>query len=132
MTVAHVPTRRHLVYDDTETFRSRLCSANPFRIRVWLAKEATPVVFVTPVDGGVHKPHRYRCLIANWVNVAILRHSDYGMLYFDAAYVDGVPVVNLEMFSYIGHQFRMRLCDPVVQPSSLERISSIVGEPVEL
>ena len=103
MSVNLTPVRRHLVYDEVEDFNSRNGNVHTFRVRVWMAKDATPVVFVTPVNPADTRPDRYASLIANWVLQAILRCNPMGMLYFNACLVDGEPRVNQEFFGHVGH-----------------------------
>jgi hypothetical protein len=124
--------RRHLVYDENEAFVSRHGNSYTFRIRVWMAKDATPVVFVTPTVEGTTRPDRYAALVANWVNQASLRCDPLGMLYFDAGVIGGKVQVNQEFFEYVGHTMRQRLINPMTVKSNIERLIAVVGERVEL
>ena len=132
MTVQLAPMRRHLVYDEVEQFTSRGGNPHTFRVRAWCAKDATPVVFVTPASERDTRPDRYATIIANWVNQAIFRCNPIGMLYFDACLVGGKPQVNQQFFAIVGHVMRQRLMSPMTMKSTIERLIAVVGERVTL
>jgi len=124
--------KRHLVFDEVESFITKRGNTHRYRIRVWRAVNATPVVFVTPVEVGDERPDRYATLVANWVFQALLHCDPHGLLYFDACTFEGVAGVFQEFFGYVGHALRLRLLNPVSSKITIERLSAIVGEPVEL
>jgi hypothetical protein len=130
-TIPIVPTRRHLVFDEVEDFRCSDGRVASFRIRVWRAKDSTPLVLVRQTAGRRTEFYPSE-RIANWVYQAVLRCHEWGMMYYEAYRAhDGWHVAKV-MFEYAGHAERLHYYSPLSQTSNIGTVAMLAGEPVEL
>ena len=129
--LAEAPTKRHLIYDEFEEFTSKTQGLRSFRIRVWMARDATPIVLISQTEPNF-RPSYMTVQIANWVLSAVLRHDERGMLYFDADHEPGSSHwhVDQRFFDCVGHALRQRLTNPSARRKSVEHLEWLVGEPV--
>ena len=131
--LAKAPTKRHLIYDEIEEFPTKTQGPRSLRIRVWMARDATPVVLASQTDPKFN-PASMAVQIANWVRPALLRHDENGMLNFEAEYAlssSGWCVTQV-IFDGVGHDSRQRLVNPVAHEVTLRSLERMVGEQVVL
>ena len=131
--LAKAPTKRHLIHDEIEEFPTKTQGPRSFRIRVWMARDATPVVLVSQTDPKF-KPATMSVEIANWVFPAVLRYNENGMLNFEAEYAlpCGKWRVTQVIFDGIGHDSRQRLINPVAHEVTLRSLERLVSGRIEL
>lgn len=131
--LAEALTKRHLIYDEIEEFTSKTHVRHSFRIRVWMARDATPVVLISQTEPKF-KPESMSVQIANWVFSGVLRHPECGMLNFEAEYAlpCGKWRVNQVHFDGVGHDLRQRFMNPVAREVTLRGLERLVGERITL
>jgi hypothetical protein len=131
--LAKAPTKRHLIYDEIEEFPTKTQGPRSLRIRVWMARDATPVVLASQTDPKFN-PASMAVQIANWVRPALLRHDENGMLNFEAEYAlpCGKWRVTQVIFEGVGHDSRQFLINPVAHEVTLRSLERLVGERIIL
>jgi hypothetical protein len=127
------PAKKHLVFDEVETFTSNRGSPHDFRVRVWRSEGATPVVLVQQTNGDCH-PNLLACKVANWVYQAVLGCHEHGMLYFEAyrGAFSGCWAVDQQLFEHAGRGDRLRYHSPMSRKKDVAHLEWLVGGPVEL
>ena len=126
-TMKNTPIRRHLVMDEIEEIPDKRGNLHRFRVRVWRALQATPVVLVSQVDGGV-APQRLVNKLSNYVFSAILGYPEPGMLYFQHDTTD--DELTQVFFEFFGNARRLRLYRPIDQLKSWLWLEYMVGETI--
>lgn len=121
-----------LIHDEIEEFLAAKKGVVRARIRVWRAKEATPVVVISQT--GKRSPEAAIPHIANWVMSAILKHNPEGAVFFQISRSKALvgPRVTMLCFDHVGCEHRLLLFAPIEVEKSLFYLERIVGTPVDL
>jgi hypothetical protein len=120
----------YLIHDEVIEFLDSRANDIPVRVRLWMAKDAMPVVLVSQV-----RKYQVRWVTiqaANFIFESLLRFGDVGFLYFEYGDVciggkdsKGWTNVTFELF---GHANRSRLFRPYFIPEGRCAIEDIVGK----
>ena len=120
--------KRFLVHDEIEEVADKHGNLHRFRVRIWRGENATPVVLVGAVDGGVH-PWRMVNRLSNYVASAILGYPGPGMLYFEYG---GDKILAQVYIEFFGPPERLRLFKPIDQRKMWEWFEDhVVGGPID-
>lgn len=124
--------KRHLIHDEIETIHPNRKIADPVtcRIRVWMARSATPIALVTEVEPlGLSRISTTG--IANYILSGILRHRSEGVAYFEDEPLS-TGKLHLVSFDYAGCISRLHAFNPQYGELPWERFESgILGQPID-